>query len=419
MTARLRENAIAVVLALVGVATMVWLGLYGWAWTDYDNEARPALDALVAGHFNEFLRLAPAYGGSLELRAPFALAAPLFGGGELAIYRMVALPCLLASAALGVWLLSKMRSLERSTLARAAVLGLCVVNPLTLRALELGHPEDLLGAVLCGAAVLCAERDRATWAGVLLGAAIANKEWALLAVGPVLLACPRRHLIRTTVWTVVVAAALYAPLLAATAGRSGGVPALAASHTGVIFQPWQAWWFFGQHGHVVRGLFGNLKVDYRAAPAWISGVTRPVILALAVVLPLAYARLRPRAQRAAGEALLVLALIMLVRCLLDPWDTVYYPLPFVFALVAWEGLHRAEPAVRSLAAASIAWIVFQELPDRISPDAQSLAFLAVALPATIALAVRLYRPPSVWRQPGDATRLVLGSEVNPRPAAPS
>ena len=97
-------------------ATMAWLGLYGFAWSDYDTEARPAFDALTHGHVLEFLRLAPAYGGSLVERAPFALLPGLWGGGQLAVYRMVALPCLLAAAALGAWLVAQMRAAGRPTL---------------------------------------------------------------------------------------------------------------------------------------------------------------------------------------------------------------------------------------------------------------------------------------------------------------
>ena len=108
---------------------------------------------------------------------------------------MVALPCLLAAAALGVWLVAQMRRRTgpARSLARAVALGVCVANPLTLRALELGHPEELLGGALCVAAVLLAARERPLWAGLALGLAIANKEWALLAVGPVLLALPSRR----------------------------------------------------------------------------------------------------------------------------------------------------------------------------------------------------------------------------------
>jgi len=98
MRLRIRENALCAFLAAAGTATMAWLGLYGFAWSDYETEARPAFGALTHGHVLEFLRLAPAYGGSLVERAPFALLPGLWGGGELAVYRMVALPCLLAAA---------------------------------------------------------------------------------------------------------------------------------------------------------------------------------------------------------------------------------------------------------------------------------------------------------------------------------
>ena len=69
---------------------------------------------------------------------------------------MVALPCLLAAVILGVWLTARMRADGRSTLARAVALGVCVANPVTLLALEVGHPEETPRRVLCVAAVLVA-----------------------------------------------------------------------------------------------------------------------------------------------------------------------------------------------------------------------------------------------------------------------
>src|SRR6185437_10601251 len=78
-----RENAPCALAALAGCAALAWLGLYGFAWNDYDNEARPAFDALVGGHLEQFLRLAPAYGGSLVERAPFALLAHRLGRAAL------------------------------------------------------------------------------------------------------------------------------------------------------------------------------------------------------------------------------------------------------------------------------------------------------------------------------------------------
>ena len=397
MRSRVRENALCVFLAAVATATMAWLGLYSFTWSDYETEAKPAFDALTHGHVLEFLRLAPAYGGSLVERAPFALLPGLWGGGQLAVYRMVALPCLLAAAALGVWLVAQMRTVARPTLWRAVALGICVANPLTLRALELGHPEELLGGALCVAAVLLAARERSLWAGLALGLAIANKEWALLAVGPVLLAlAPRpgawhwRPAILCMCCAGAVTALVLAPL--ALVGSSGFVASTrgAAAPPSSIFQPWQAFWFVGHHGAVVRGLFGVVKPGYRTAPAWVGIVSHPLILAVSLPLTaLAWAR----GRRGQSDALLLLALLLLLRCVLDTWDTVYYPIPFVLALLAWESLgERRRPAVLALSSTVLAWVSFVWLPNHVSADAQAAFFLAWTVPLGVGLALRLYAP---------------------------
>ena len=172
---------------------MAWLGLYGFAWNDYETEAQPAFDALAHGHVLEFLRLAPAYGGSLVERAPFALLPGLWGGGALAVYRMVALPCLLAAAALGVWLCARMRAAGRAD-ARAGGGARSVRRQPADAARARTRPSRGTARRAACAWPRCSpagrERPR-SWAGVLLGLAIANKEWALLAAGPVLLGAAR------------------------------------------------------------------------------------------------------------------------------------------------------------------------------------------------------------------------------------
>ncbi len=399
-------------MAGAGCATMAWLGLYGFAWNDYDTEARGAYDALVGGHLLEFLRLAPAYGGTLVLRAPFALLPGLWGGGELAVYRAVAVPCLLASGVLAVWLVAEMRAQGRPRLARALTVAVCVANPLTLRALELGHPEELLGGCLCVAAVLLASapsvsRGRALWAGVALGLAVANKQWALLALGPVLLALPAGRRLRCLLGAGVTAAAVLGPLvLVGSSGFVAGTRAL-ASAPGVIFQPWQLWWFFGHHGPLVHGLFGAAKPGYRAAPAWTGSVSHPLILLSGLVLTIAMwlRRRQPGWASAYGlparlgqrvlsrrDALLALALLLLLRCMLDTWDTVYYPIPFVLALLAWE-VHGPVERLPLLALGSsvLAWISFQWLPVHVSADAQAAFFLAWTLPLAALLGASLFR----------------------------
>lgn len=404
MTRVARENALCALSACAGSALLAWLGLYGFAWNDYDTEARPALEALLAGHLAAFARSAPAYGGSLLERAPFAALAQLWGGGQLAVYRMAALPCLLAAAALAVWLAARMRAQGEGTFARAVAVAVCVASPVTLLALEAGHPEDLLGGVLCVAAVLLAARGRALWAGLALGLAIANKEWALIAAGPVLLALAPALRVRCAAACTACAASLLAPIaLLSTGGFVAGTRAVASSSS-VIFQPWQAWWFLGAHGALVHGLFGQPKPGYRVAPAWTGQVSHPLIVLVAAGLSLVlWARVRRRPLSRAGEreALLALALVLLARCMLDTWDTAYYAGPLILALLAYEACAvAAGPPLLALAVSVLVWVNFQWLPLHASADAQAALYLAWSLALAAWLAARLLAPTGARRSVG-------------------
>jgi hypothetical protein len=388
MAQRVRADGVAIAATLIGLASMAWLGLVGFAWTDYDFEVAPAYKALAAGHLVRFLQLAPAYGGSLILRAPFALIPGLWGGGETAVYRIVALPCLLAAGGFGVWLVARMRAIGVGRLARAAALGLCVANPVTLWALEIGHPEELLGAVLCVGALLAARARRPVWAGVMLGIAVANKEWALVAVAPVLVALPAQRW-RALLVSAVVAAAVLAPLAlvgsTAVHAQNGGV-----AGTGVVFHPWQVWWFFGSSGHLLRGPNGLLTLGYRYPPSWLGSIPHALIVAIAAPLSLLWLWRRRGGQAMADDALLLLAFVLLLRCVLDPWNAEYYALPMLFALLAWETLVRRSVPVLTLASSGLLWLIFEKLPTIVSPDAQSVAYLAWALPLATGMALRLY-----------------------------
>src|SRR5919106_545313 len=57
------------------------MGLLTPAFTDFELEAEPSLHSLRSGDWIAFLQHAPAYGGSLVLRAPFAVLPGLWGGG--------------------------------------------------------------------------------------------------------------------------------------------------------------------------------------------------------------------------------------------------------------------------------------------------------------------------------------------------
>jgi Glycosyltransferase family 87 len=394
MRLRLRDHAFAIALASAASLVVAALTLTQWQWTDYDSEARPAFDALYVGHFSQFLHLAPVYGGSLLLRAPFVLIPRLWGGGELSIFRAAAAPCLAAAAVLGVWLASQLRAGNRRRFEAVLALLLCVANPITFTALRYGHPEELLGGVLCVAAVLAATRDRPIWAGVLLGLAVANKDWALLAVGPVLIALPDRRP-RALLAAAGVAAAVLAPFLLADSSGFAG-QAKSATQTGALFNPWQVWWFLGSHAHPVLNASGTVRVGYRVPPGWVESVAHPLIIAITVPLTLVCVWLRRRGgYRPAHEALLLLVLVLLLRFVLDPWDISYYPLPFLLALLVWETLAHDRLPVLALVGSFAAWFALQDTSSatlKLSPDMQSLVFLAFVIPATVAIALALYVP---------------------------
>jgi hypothetical protein len=352
---------------------------------DYNLEAVPAVDALVSGHVTAFLQQAPVYGGSLVLRAPFVLVAHALGAGEAWMYRASASPALLACGALGFWLASRMGRANAHWLARLAVIGVCVLNPLAREAVVFGHPEDLLGAVLCVAAVLCAIADRPIWAGVLLGLAIPNKEWAVLAVGPVLVALPRRRLL-SMICAAAVAGAILAPfLIAGSINPSHGLQGVPGVNTGPIFNPQQVWWFFGR----------PLRSVSRLPPGWIAGLAHPLIVGLSIPLTLVYVLRLRRSPSAGPDALLLLAFLLLMRCMLDPWDISYYSIPFLLALVAWEALRYQRFPVLAVTASFLAWFLYLKIPDptlHFTADRTALIFSLVSLSGAAAMACFLYIP---------------------------
>lgn len=404
-------------IALLGAAGLAWAGLTGFAWNDYDSEAAPAFKALVGGDVHGFLRLLPAYGGSMVLRAPFAAITGALGGGELAVYRAVSLPGVLCGVILGMALVGRLRGRGVPLGTQALVLGLCAVNPVTLRALEIGHPEELMAATFAIGAVLAAGERRDVLAAVLLGLAMATKLWAVLAIGPVLLALPDRR-VRTFLLASGLAAAVVAPIL-----LSGSHQAIVdgAGKTGTIFQPWQVFWPLGDLSGPVYGADGQIKPGYRTPPGWLSTLTHPAIALLVIPLSALWWYRRSNVPAAPEQLLLLLALLLLLRCMLDPWNNVYYALPFLLALLAWESLCRSDrPPVLALLCTALVWITFEKAPGWVGPDAQSAIYLAWSLPlvawmAHEAFVAKPVRASAFLRAP--RRRGARGGEIQVRPGA--
>ncbi len=374
------------VVAIVAVAASLWLGLQGSSWPDWAIEARPSVNALLAGHVEAFFRLAPPYGGSLLFRAPFMELARLLGGGPVAVYRAGAIPCVAAAVALALWLSADQRRRGRGFAEQAATVALCIAGPLAVITVQQGHPEELLGAVLCVAAVLCAQRERAIWSGVLVGLAIVNKEWGVLALGPVLVALPR-HRIRSLSAALITAGAMVAPFALVRAGGFVSQTTAVALHSVGFFRQAQLWWFFGTPA----------ADGARIGPPWVASVGHVLPIAVMVPLALAYAVLLRRApERRRVDAMLLLALLLLLRCALDPWDVVYYPLPFLTALLAWETTACDRPPLVSLMASLLTWYVFEGAlyTFEYRQDALGAVFAVVTVPAICVIGRRLMTGPA-------------------------
>jgi hypothetical protein len=101
------------------------------------------------------------------------------------------------------------------------------------------------------------------------------------------------------------------------------------------------------------------------------------------------------------QCLALLALLFLIRCLLDPSNHVYYQVPFVVALAAYEVRGGRAPVTALLALAGF-WLVFHTISGLGSLDLQFVAYLAVSLPLLMVVA----RPALGLRVPSGETRAV-------------
>ena len=348
------------------------------------------MNALLAGHLHAFLALQPAYGGSLLIRAPAALLAKSLGGGQLAIYRAGTFVCALSCGLLGVWLATRTRARSQKLVAWLPVFALCALAPLITDAVLDGHPEEALGAALCVAAVLLAGDGRATLSGLALGLAIVTKQWGVLAFAPAFLALPSSNPAARIRLTTLAAALPGAFLLLTHLETAAGQGALLGGAQQAGFaHAFDLWWPFA---HASR----HLAVG--SPPLWITDWTPPAFLGahahelIALLsLPLAACVIRRHGWTPSVDTcLLLLALLFLLRCLLDPQDLFYYHLPFLLTLTAWESYTRRGAPWLSVSCVVGLYVVFDQIG---AADAHTWAgfvgYLAVTLPLAGYLLARL------------------------------
>ena len=356
---------------------------------DYPSDAAPAMNALLDGDLDTALAQQPLMGSfSVVVRLPFAAMARAAGGDELLVYQLGTIPCLLAVGLLGVALAGRMRRRGQPPLACVTAALLCLVNPLTWEAIRLGHPEELLGGALCVGAVLAALRGRTLGAAALLGLAVATKQWALIAVLPVLVAAPA-HRVRLGAMAAVVAVALTIPLMLGNPDSFTGTAKLAA-HVGERVHPFNAVWPVApSEDRVISVGDERSVVTVRVLPLSISRLLHPGIVLLAIPLTALW-WFSPR--RTPDDVLALLALLFLMRCLLDPVNNAYYHVPFLLSLIAWEGLtRRGSPLVSALSSAAIYYTIYKaNWTDDVAT--RNALYLLSTVPVGVWLAARLYLP---------------------------
>ena len=82
----------------------------------------------------------------------------------------------------------------------------------------------------------------------------------------------------------------------------------------------------------------------------------------------------------------------MLRCVLDPWNTAYYALPAIIALVAWEATRSERPPVFALGLTMATWATWEWVVPAASADVEALVYLGWSLGLVGLLGWRLYAP---------------------------
>ena len=382
------------VLACIAIGASAALALTTQLGADYPGPpcdvcdfSGPPIDALAHGHVAGFFHTQPVMGSfSLLVRAPFAAIGNAFGGGQLLEYRLGALPCLLVAALLAISLVRLMARRGQPFRAQVAVAALIVAGPLTFSALKWGHPEELLAAALCVGGAIAAVHGRVLVGGLLLGLALATKEWAWLALLPVAIAMGPGRL-RMLLVAGGTAVLFTLPMLIGDPTRfmaqihHYGVP-------GNGLTPANVWWVYGHEGGIDLTGGGFRGAATYALPAWLGHASHLLVIAVAVGLSLGWSRVRRGCDP--HEVLQLIALVFLMRCMLDPLTYSYHHVPFAFALIAYEGLcRRGMPWVAGFSSLGI-WVMSKWIAPLDDPTLLNRVYLAWAVPVAAYLAFSLF-----------------------------
>jgi hypothetical protein len=242
--------------------------------------------------------------------------------------------------------------------------------------------------------VLAAYEERWTAAGILLGLAIASKQWALLALPVVAVTVPVAVLKKTVGTAIGTCALVMVPMIAGDPHRFFEVMTSPSISAQGVVDPHSIW--FPLAGHATAHVFDGVTyvaLPDRHLPGALASATHPLILVLAVVLSLAFTRSHRRRDTSAMFGLL--ALVFLLRCLLDPVTNTYYHVPFLAALALYEGHSRRQLPVLTLLVTAASLVHFGQ--DATSATWANIFYLTWTVPLAIGLALSLFWPSGASR----------------------
>jgi hypothetical protein len=202
--------------------------------------------------------------------------------------------------------------------------------------LEVGHPEDVTAAVAATAAVILAMRDQPRPSAIALGLAVGSKEWALIAVLPVMLALPHRRLEVAGIAAGLAMLLVGLPWLADPAAAGRALHAQRTNYLGPLSPMWPV-------AIPIRMLRGGYVPAARMIP-WGLMRTGAAALQLGVAVLAGgawYLSLRLRGLRC--NPLCLLAMLAAVRCICDTAGQEYYWLALLIPVAAWECLENRPP----------------------------------------------------------------------------
>ncbi len=351
-----------------------------WAWGalgDYPTDAGPPISDFLRGDYGGFFGHEPAMGSlALLLRLPFAALALIGSPTPRSIYLWGSVPCVVSVGLVGLWLarIAALRGTGR--VGRLAIVVVCLVNPLVRNALALGHPEELLTASLAVASLVAACRRQRLAPAILLGLALASKQWSVVFVLPILLLSDSRR--RSLLIMTVVACAISLPLFA------GSPTDFVHTQIGLVhsqfLEPAAESWLYP----VAPSVRVPITLDGHAAfvsvarlsPA-VVGMLHPLIVIFSGLLAAVLWR-RTRGRPSPDEAFALVALIMLLRCTLDTETMPYYHAPLFLTLLAWDAVGGRRMPTRALGVAGLAYVL-DRVSVGLSPATWSACYAVVTL----------------------------------------